>query len=777
MSITILSLKLTTIFKITCMGKKLLCDLFIELSTDAFLQDNHVVKVLIKHCRDIDFSKRENCFEDIQKFYQTTQRNIIDNYPDLSSQTLRKDDKLNDYRIKRMEVKHIKCFAESEEGLPYGVTFEMNEKPVSTIIYGTNGVGKSALFGAMEYVYCKHVSEFALRNHDTDLDWLAFLAHNGISKNASCEIETSDKKLTINETNYFEESSYFARNCFINETQVNLNGKIDYNSWGDCSAHRLIANGLGLKEIVDVMIVFSKLSVYNRQKERRDYTSANIAVNQSRTLLEEWNNQIIEIKAKLESLNKLEITKTLNNKTEQVSNSVSKILGNRLVLDKNANQLESHMRDFLSAYQKWNDVENFALIEHRFKMINHAKHLIGQSDSDGFCPLCNSSVNLKGINESLTLQMGRFKEQLVLKEVAQNTMEAFFDQLDQTALMCNNFITSANDIVVQLSNFSPLKHCVDAMKRISTLISGYRDSAHFCELISIRNSGDRTAQLSRFLYFELERIITLSNSIFERSDSMLNEFYSELEDALGGSVTEEDIDLAKQVGILEREMDYLVSQASKERLHLASLNEVAYQTKQKYDLQVSIIEQIRKIEPILQKAVNKRVVNMFLPIKDAIEEILEDFLTDDNVNIEISCAGDFISIYIITADGVHINPAMYFNTFRYKLFSTALSLALVLITRDRVGLNLPIVFDDPFLGFDTTDRDRMVSFARKMAIIIGRYATPIKPIQVISFTHNWQLFQILRSALQPIPSIKFLILDSYKNARKVDSYYELARQV
>lgn len=759
------------------MGEKLLCDLFVELSTDSYLQDNHVVDILTKHCRDIDFSTRENCFEDIQKFYQITSRGIVDIDLGQDNRSFEREGMLKDYRIRRVEVKHVKCFTESPDGLPFGVGFEMDGKPVSTVIYGTNGVGKSALFGAMEYVYSSRVSEYALRNHETDLDWLAFLAHNGIGKNASCNIFTSDKTLTMGSSNYFEDASYFADNCFINETKVNLNGRVDYNSWGDLSAHRLIANGLGLREIVDVMLVFSKLAVYNRQKERRDYASAKVAVNQSRTLLEEWNNQITDNKTKLGSLNKLEITKALNSKTEQVASSVSRILANKLTIDQNANQLENRMRDFLSAYQKWNDVENFAMLEHRFKMIGHAKHLVGQSESEGLCPLCNGTINMTTLNESMSLQMSRFKEQLILKEAVKSAMEGFFEQLDYVVLMCNNLIVSANDIVVQLSNFSPIKHCVDAMKRISTLVSGYRDSAHICELISIRNSGDRMAQLNRFLYFELERIINLSNSIFERSCSMLDDFYGELEDALNGSVTEQEIDLAKQVRILEMEMDYLESQVSKERLHLVSLNELAYQAKRKYDLQVSIIEQIRKIEPILQKTVNKRVVDMFLPIKDAIGEIMEDFLADDNVSIEISCSGDFISIYIITSDGVHINPAIYFNTFRYKLFSTALSLALVLVIRDQVGINFPIVFDDPFLGFDTTDRDRMVSFARRMATIIESYAAPYRPIQVISFTHNWQLFQILRSTLQPISTIKFLILDSYKNARKVDSYYELARQV
>lgn len=762
------------------MGKNLLVDLFERVSKNITLQENNVVKLLIKHCTEIDFSTRENCFESILEKYKN-----IDNFNNFnfSENTFYENPSSNqsnhnlDFRVCKVELGYIKCFSVASDGLPYGISFKDDtESPCSVVIYGTNGVGKSAFFGAMEYVYCNRVTEYSLRNSGNNNDWLSFLAHNGNSKAAFCNLSTPSKKLNFNQDPSFKKLSHYSNSCFINETTVAQNGRVDFSSDNDISAHKLIASGLGLEELITASQTLLKISTYNRQKEKKEYVAANLAVTNSRNLLDSWNNRNLEIVAQIDTLKRSEALYVIDSEQSRVAQLVEIIKSERLTFYSDAGELEGVMRDFLMAYQKWSEVENFTIIEHRYEMMLHARHLVDKSWVDNICPLCKAGIDIENFGEAIDMQVRQYRLQLELKDTAYKAMDDLFEKLDEIIDKTENFISSINDKILLLGNYSIFGEIVATMRQLVTVAVQSRDNDFICELVAINKSGEKMAQLHRFLYFELERLIGVCNGNYDRIQSIINTLYSKIDNLAPDNQMINRVETSKQIGILERELDFITSQSKKERLHLDNLNTIAAQTKAKYDLQLSVINQIKEIAPKAVELVNKDVVKMFLPIRELITEVMSDFLADDNVQLDMNCENNFVALSIVTKDGSRVSPAMYFNAFRYKLFCTALSLSVILGVRKSIGINMPIVFDDPFLGFDTNDRQRMVMFARKMANIIGRYGSSKHPIQVISFTHNWQLFQILRAALQSAPNTKFLILDSLNQAHKNGSYYELTRK-
>lgn len=759
------------------MGKKHLAYLFEELSECEQLQGNSVLICITKHCKEIDFATREKCFEDILNLYQKDQfgtKKLKMNCSDIPHSDFA--DSI-DFRVNQVELKNIKCYTKGAQEAAFGLSFSCDNTPYSAIVYGTNGVGKSAIFGAMEYVYSGQVSEFSLRNYDQPLNWLSQLASNEVSQMAWAKVITPSGKLGLECDRFSEELDFFAKNHFLNETKVNQNGKVDYSNQGDFSVHRLIASGLGLRDLTDIASVFSKMVVYNRQKEKREYVTANSNITQSIDLIEAWQQRKGEIKTEIEQLR---LNKGLDLEASGgavLSEIIAHILRDRVVLGSSIFELESTMRDFLGVYQLWSDVENGEMIEHRYQMVSHAGHLIESQGGICLCPLCSSPVDAVDLRGDIETRTQCYHAQLSIKAQAQTALNTLYETLDRHVDMCSNFIVMANGVKLKLAGFSELKECVEQLSRIVKMVQGYRDGAYLSHLLTIRNSGDAMKQLNRFLYFELEQLITVSGGVLSRSTAQLEDFYGRLEGLVKNSYGSSGMDVNKKVGILERELDYVASQIEKETIHLSTLNDLAAKAKADYDLQVTVLQQIKQIEPILKKSVNERIVSLFLPIQESVKEMMGNFLEYDNASIDINCESGMIKMSIVTADGFMVSPAVYLNTFRYKLFCLALSISLVLLARKRLRLNLPIVFDDPFLDFDTNQRDGMITFAQKMATIMGRCADDGMPVQVILFTHNWQLFQILKIALQQTAQVKFMILDGVKNCHHNGQYLELARNV
>lgn len=90
-----------------------------------------------------------------------------------------------DYRIKALTVNNFRKFPQTR--IPCGLTMHKEEEPKSLILLGGNGVGKTSLYAALEYVLEGTISEAKLRNSDIE----AFATHSNSIPN------TDSHKITI----------------------------------------------------------------------------------------------------------------------------------------------------------------------------------------------------------------------------------------------------------------------------------------------------------------------------------------------------------------------------------------------------------------------------------------------------------------------------------------------------------------------------------------------------------------------------------------------------
>lgn len=82
--------------------------------------------------------------------------------------------KVTDMRFLYLALKNIKKFPEAREGRYYGIRFSENEIPVSTVLLGSNGVGKTSLYSSLEFVGMRKANTAAIRGYErkigTDFD-------------------------------------------------------------------------------------------------------------------------------------------------------------------------------------------------------------------------------------------------------------------------------------------------------------------------------------------------------------------------------------------------------------------------------------------------------------------------------------------------------------------------------------------------------------------------------------------------------------------------------
>jgi len=115
---------------------------------------------------------------------------------------------------------------------------------------------------------------------------------------------------------------------------------------------------------------------------------------------------------------------------------------------------------------------------------------------------------------------------------------------------------------------------------------------------------------------------------------------------------------------------------------------------------------------ILDVDVNKLVASSFEPIKETISSILTDYLNEENVKLEIrldkqqdpennellttTIVAEIKRTNIDSGEVETHSPSKYFNTFRFRLFCTMVSVSVVIAARKNSGINLPLVLDDVF---------------------------------------------------------------------------------
>ncbi|WP_290832548.1 hypothetical protein, partial [Flavobacterium sp.] len=153
--------------------------------------------------------------------------------------------------------------------------------------------------------------------------------------------------------------------------------------------------------------------------------------------------------------------------------------------------------------------------------------------------------------------------------------------------------------------------------------------------------------------------------------------------------------------------------------------------------------------------VDELVNNVFEPIKNTVEDILNEYFQNDpqykleirlkenKLNIE---GEEYITKYIVAeiidkkTNEIVTTPQNYFNTFRYKLFSLMIGLSIALASRKTYKINFPLVMDDLFFASDFINKNSFSKFLQNIIKLFQKH-TPDIPLQLILFTHDDLIFR------------------------------------
>lgn len=119
------------------------------------------------------------------------------------------DTPFSDLRFKCLALQNVKKYPGKDTGDFYGLSFCINDAPVNSVFLGANGVGKSTLFGALEFMGMRKLNSAVLRGYTKVAGGISantraektqtdFLTHASSSKDdIRIYLETKDKLLNI----------------------------------------------------------------------------------------------------------------------------------------------------------------------------------------------------------------------------------------------------------------------------------------------------------------------------------------------------------------------------------------------------------------------------------------------------------------------------------------------------------------------------------------------------------------------------------------------------
>lgn len=173
--------------------------------------------------------------------------------------------------------------------------------------------------------------------------------------------------------------------------------------------------------------------------------------------------------------------------------------------------------------------------------------------------------------------------------------------------------------------------------------------------------------------------------------------------------------------------------------------------------------------------------NYIIPI---VKTLLDDYLKDDNVSIEILymrdrrkiaarlIKEDALSHNSVAAEGVpaqssvsKTHPRAYFNTFRFKMFAISLKIACACCAKIIHKKNLPIIIDDVFNTSDFNNRQRMGDYINKIYVAYNN-KPQLKgyPLQLILFTQDDFIASSVFHGLEETnENVRLLRLHDYNN--------------
>lgn len=705
-----------------------------------------------------------------------------------------------DLRIKKVKLNSVRGFPKSS--IPFGIDFTNTQgKPQSMIILGSNGSGKSSIYNSIEYTFCKKIGEAQLRNsrtlNDEDNEFKEYLSHfnNGFS-NSLCDIETIDENLTLQGLNIpLEVRNKINPNThFISDFDIYHNGQLNFLRGDEGSFHNLIAESLGLNELLQFEKNLNEFIAYRRATESTRINALEKGIKEENQLIENNKKTLAEKKSTLIRLTENQQEQPETNKEQELQKTLAQIKSTNFLFEFDFKTLKKNIIEFEQKYKEFASLEVKSGDAAQIQFYNLGLELLKETNE---CPFCNSS---KKPTDAI--------QQYATEKIKQ--IESY-NKLNQELTKSQNFVTENlnnlfNNVALHLAKVKQELNSIKPFSEFSELASNNNSYITFIESTlaeefyqtgsGITNNDKYKLNKNQFLYsyFEHQKDyiqIGLNSFISELSkfDENRNLLIQKIEAKLMQSL--QSMTIFEQIVTFKNEIVSLEQQIANSDKKIQIINNELKTYREQQAVFNAIKDEARNYNNYFHSLLSSEVQQAFAPIKLIVEEVLEKYLQSDNRNVELEIKmkedevdsetgevlSEIITAYIVPKDKSHppLPVNKYFNTFHYRLFSTMVGVSIAMASRINTKINLPLILDDIFYASDFENRATVERFIKELFDIFKKY-TPNSELQLILFTHDQLIFEsaVKATAEMKVENIAFARLFHYSKAKDKGDVLELA---
>jgi hypothetical protein len=705
-----------------------------------------------------------------------------------------------DFRLKKILLKNFRGFPQKEDFYPFGVSFTQDGKPQNMIIIGSNGIGKSSIYEAIEYSYCQRIGEAELRTFDDDIEddseyFMNYISNLNVDFNeVFCKTETIEGTFDIHGSKMFSRSIKSKLNPnthFISDFDIYYLGHLSYSDSGERTFHNLIANSLGLNDYLSFNKLINQLKGYKRLKESKELNSKRESRGKSNKDLEAWNTEIAKRKIQLTEIDKDIENQNISidySKYQQVLSSVKQ-------------------RDFLS---KFSNIKIVEAAREYFELFNALKalnintfnHKEAEFLAIGFdllenskdCPFCNNSkLDLLELRANIQIRITAIQEFVILRDKLKQSHDyllSLFSSWRNELIRTRDLIFKESEeikLIPDFSSMSILNQDFSNQLADNLNLDFFVKFQDYFQIASTTEQGftnlyNLIKEYKEYIKSGIPTYIELLNGFIKKRGEIIQQVESSIS-SKSNLRSSYDIKI-----ILNKEIADFELKIKSTTQNILVISKEIEQTETQYAIYESIKKDSESYIRIVNSEINNIVNDAFDPIQDTIIQILNDYLKEDEIELKIekviddydSESGEILSQFITArikhkTEKIDLSPNKYFNTFRFRLFSMIVGISVAIASRIKTKINMPLVLDDVFYASDYERRTTIEMFIKNLFVLFEKY-TPTVPLQLILFTHDELIFDSAYNAIGELNKIDetiFSRLLSHYESIKVNDYWEL----
>lgn len=775
---------------------------FAKLANNDSLKENLLSIILAKN-PNIDITKRESFFENLSRFYSIY---TLENRLEIKEEITHDENSIEswiglDLRVKNIKLQSIRGFNTSQ--IPFGIDFLNEQGDISSmIILGGNASGKSSIYDAIEYNYCKRIGEAELRTsesfQDDDNKFKDFLTHfNSPFSNSSCDVETPDKTFSLNSINIPKSVRQVINpnSHFISAFDIYQFGKLDYQKSGNQTFQNLVAQNIGLSEYLEIEKQLYAFASYSRRIEStavsnltKEIETATKGIENNQRGIESNQTQIKKLEETPSPLSNNELIQPLLDLTAEIKNT-------SFDYTFDFSTFKSHLEAFTKHFNEYETsaIKSGSLQELQF--FNSGLSLLVEHTD---CPFCNNSKSTKEeINDYVNNRISQIESLNKLSRDLNNAVTYLIEYFNLLSTGLNIVKTKASQEISKIKDKTEFNELSYSATNFISFINTIIATDFFQDISAIEEKAEYLKDkfsfinkiLSRnenYLSQELASQLSIISKFNEKRKQLILKIETDLKTKLTTTTGEEQIailkneivNLQRQIEVYKRDIQTKTPELVKATNQLELFQKVKSETKEYY----------KQFHILLAKETQQA----FEPIKGIVKSVLDKYLFEEERQVDLiietkadevdqetgEVISEIITAYLKPRDDKYppISVNKYFNTFHYRLFCTMVGISIAVASRKNTGINLPLVLDDVFYASDFEKRTSIEEFLQKLFKLFQEFV-PDKPLQLILFTHDQLVFESAISAVSELPKIQFAKLFPPEDAEKETDYLNLIYKI